>query len=275
MIGMIAMKRQFFWRMGRAMAVLFVAATLTACGGVSLLGPSGPPPNVYDLSPKSTFDEPLPDVSWQLVVEEPVASRALDTDRITVKATPFEIGYLSGARWSDRAPRMIQTRLVESFENSGHIVGVGRQTIGLRGDYNLKSELREFQAEFFDGPDGPSVLVRMNFKIIQMPAATIIASTTFSRRESLADRSMGSIISAFDDALGGVMKRAVQWSLVAVEEYRDEHAEELGIGDITTSLDDLEEEQMENRAAENANPIDVPEIDGVPDGPEVRPTSGE
>ncbi|MBN4046601.1 membrane integrity-associated transporter subunit PqiC, partial [bacterium AH-315-P15] len=124
-------------------------------------------------------------MDWQLVVEEPVSSRALDTDRIMIKRTPFSIGYMSGARWSDRAPRMIQTRLVESFENSDRIIAVGRQTIGLRGDYNLKSELREFQAEYFNGDGGSSVLVRMNFKIIEMPSANIIASTTFSRRQSL------------------------------------------------------------------------------------------
>lgn len=272
---MNGMMKQILRRAMASMAVVLMAAGLTACGGVSLLGPTGPPPNVYDLSPKSTFDEPLPTVDWQLTVEEPTASRALDTDRISVRPTAFEVGYLSGARWSDRAPRMIQTRLVESFENSDHIVAVGRQTIGLRGDYNLKSELREFQAEFFDDEDGPSVLVRMNFKIIQMPSADIIASTTFSRRESLPDRNMSSIIAAFDDALGGVMKRAVQWTLITTEEYRQEHGEELGLTDITESLDDLERDRMRNRVAESGNPVDIPETDS-PDAPEdVLPTSGE
>jgi cholesterol transport system auxiliary component len=273
---MNGMMKLFLRRSIAVMATLLMAAGLTACGGVSLLGPTGPPPNVYDLSPKSTFDDDLPTVDWQLTVEEPTASRALDTDRITVKPTPFEVGYLSGARWSDRAPRMIQTRLVESFENTHHIVAVGRQTIGLRGDYNLKSELREFQAEFFDGDDGPSVLVRMNFKIIEMPAAEIIASNTFERRESIPDRNMSSIITGFDDALGGVMKHAVQWTLRTVEDYRTEHAEELGLTEVTESLDQLERDQeMRNRAADNANPTDVPDTSN-PDEPEnVMPTSGQ
>ncbi len=212
----------------RGLSILLLATSVSACGGVSLLGPGGPAPNVYDLSPKSTFDE-MPTVDWQLVVEEPVSSRAVDSDRILIKRTPFEIGYISGARWSDRAPRMIQTRLVESFENSDHIVAVGRQTIGLRGDYNLKSELREFQAEYFQNGDGPSVLVRMNFKLIEMPSANIIASTTFSRRELLEGDNIEAIVTAFDDALGGVMKRAVQWSLRTAEEYRNTNADELGL----------------------------------------------
>ncbi len=213
----------------RIVAVMALAALLSACGGVSLLGPSGPPPDVYDLSPKSTFDDDLPTVNWQLVVEEPVASRALDTDRIMIKPSALEIGYVAGARWSDRAPRMIQTRLVESFENSDRIVAIGRQVIGLRGDYNLKSELREFQVEYFREGENGSVLVRMNFKIIAMPSGTILASTTFDRREEVDGDGMDAVIVAFDDALGGVMKRAVQWSLRTVEAYRAEHAEELGL----------------------------------------------
>jgi len=100
----------------------------------------------------------------------------------------------------------------------------------------------------------------MNFKIIEMPSANIIASTTFSRRETMANTNVESVINAFDEALGGVMKRAVQWTLATVDDYREANAEELGIGDITRSLDDIEE--TENRAAENAAPSDIPEIEG-------------
>ena len=252
----------------KLLSVIMLAASVSACGGFSLLGPMGPPPNVYDLSPKSTFDAGLPTVDWQLVVEEPISSRALDNDRILIKRTPFESGYISGARWSDRAPRMIQTRLVESFENSGHIVAVGRQTIGLRGDYNLKGELREFQAEYFDDGDGPSVLVRMNFKIIQMPSADIIASTTFTRRETLADDSVGSIITAFDDALGGVMKRAVQWSLRTVDEYRRENAAELGLAPDGSRM-----RVFTNRASDSADPNSMPDVEMGGDASDATPVS--
>ena len=59
------------------------------------------------------------------------------------------------------------TLLVESFENTGKIVAVGRQAIGLRSDFNLKSELREFQAEYFGGAKIPTVRVRINTKLIK------------------------------------------------------------------------------------------------------------
>ena len=108
---------------------------------------SGPPPDLYVLSPKSTFPEDLPTVEWQLVVEEPSTAKGIDTDRIAIAPSALEVKYLAGSRWADRAPRMVQQLLIQSFENSKKIVSVGRQSIGLRSDYVLKVELREFQAE--------------------------------------------------------------------------------------------------------------------------------
>ena len=38
---------------------------------------------------------------------------------------PAAINYLSGAQWSDRAPKLVQARLVDSFRNSGRVRSVG------------------------------------------------------------------------------------------------------------------------------------------------------
>ena len=109
---------------------------------------------------------------------------------------------------------MVQTLLIESFENTGKIVGVGRQAIGLRSNFNLKTELREFQAEYFDGSDGvPMIHVRINAKVVRQPRQVIVASKTFSARLAAADSDMASIITAFDDALGQVLKDLVHWTL--------------------------------------------------------------
>ena len=63
----------------------------------------------------------------------------------------MQIEYYARAQWSDRAPQMVQTLMIESFENSQRIIAVGRDVVGLRADFILKSELREFQAEYFNG----------------------------------------------------------------------------------------------------------------------------
>ena len=178
----------------------------------------GPAPNLYNLTPKSSYSTDLPEVSQQLVVEEPVAAGGLDSHRIALRPTPTEVKYFADSRWTERAPRMVQTLLVESFENTGKIVSVGRQAIGLRSDFNLKTELREFQAEYFGGTQVPTVRVRINAKIIQQPRQMIMTSRSFEQATVAKGANMAAIIAAFDDALGKVLKSLVEWTLHSIEE---------------------------------------------------------
>ena len=184
---------------------------LSACGLIPSIGPA---PNLYTLTPKSTFDAGLPLVDWQLVVAEPFAARGLDTNRIALHSSPTEIKYYAGARWTDRSPAMVQTLLVESFENTGKILAVGRQAIGLRSDFTLRSELREFQAQYYDCNDIPTISVRLNVKIVKQPRQAIIASKTFSYSQMATGTGLQEVIIAFDDSLGKVLRRVVEWTLL-------------------------------------------------------------
>ncbi len=205
-------KRQQLSSPRRLAFVLPVLLGLGACSG--LVPGGGPPPNLYTLSPKTTFSEDLPNVRWQLVVEEPSAAGGLATQNIALRTTALELQYFAGSRWTEVATRLVQTLLVESFENTGKIVAVGRQSIGLRSDFNLKSELREFQAEYLNGANAaPSVRVRLNAKIIKQPRREIMASANFEAIFPARDASMEGIIEAFDEALGKVLKRLVEWTL--------------------------------------------------------------
>lgn len=196
----------------RAVApLLLLAGLLAGCSGI--IPGSGTPASLYTLTPKSTFDESIAAVPWQLVVEEPSAAGGLQVQSIALRTKAIELQYFAGARWTERAPRMVQTLLVESFENSGKIVAVGRQTIGLRSDFNLKTELREFQAEYAGTNRPPTVHVRMSARLIQQPRREIIASKNFDAKVVASSTSVEDVILAFDGALGKVIRRTVEWSL--------------------------------------------------------------
>ena len=68
---------------------------------------------------------------------------------------------------------MVQTRIVDSFENSHKIVAVARESIGLRANYVLQSDLRNFEAMYFYGKP-PIVHVRIVAKLVRMPDRQII-----------------------------------------------------------------------------------------------------
>jgi cholesterol transport system auxiliary component len=197
----------------RPLAFAAFGAAALSLAGCSLEGlGSGPPPDLYVLSPKSTFSDDIPSVTWQLVVEEPSSGKGIDTDRIAIAPTTLEVKYLANSRWADRSPRMMQQLLIQSFENSKRIVSVGRQSLGLRSDYVLKAELREFQAEK-SGETGTVVRVRLNLKLVRPSRGLIVASQSFESVKPAKSENVGDIVQSFDDAVGAVLKRAVTWTL--------------------------------------------------------------
>lgn len=193
---------------------LLLALAAGGCSGI--LPGQGDPAQLYTLTPKSTFDTSLPRVAWQLVVETPVAAAGLNTSRIALQRSPVSLDYFAKANWTDSAPLLVQTLLIESFENTNRIVAVARESVRLRPDYLLQTELREFHAEYFpDARQPPLVRARVIAKLVRVVDRVIVASTSIERTERAARDHMDAIAEAFDEALGGVMKRIVEWTLRA------------------------------------------------------------
>ena len=195
-------------------AALSLAFLLVACAG--MLPGSGAPPDLYTLTPKSTYSADLPTVTWQLAIEVPVAAESLNNSRIALRHDPLSLLYYKGARWTERAPVMVQTLLIESFENSGKIVAVARKATDIRADYVLKTDLREFQAEY-DAGGAPVAHVSLNAKLVVMPKRAIIASKTFESSVQAAGSNVSQVIAAFDLALGRTLKQIVEWGLTVPE----------------------------------------------------------
>jgi cholesterol transport system auxiliary component len=196
--------------------VVLTCASLSGCAALSTLSSASAPTDLYVLTPKSTFDPNLPRISQQIVVAEPTATAAVNTDRITVQPTPLEIKFLPGVRWVDLAPVFIQTLLIESYENSGKVGAVGRSEVGLRADYVIITDVREFQARVPANATPDSFLevhVRLNIKVIDADLDKIIASRSFEFIEPAISDKTEDIVAAFDDALGDSMRGAVEWSI--------------------------------------------------------------
>jgi cholesterol transport system auxiliary component len=199
--------------MGLALRAALLALAVGVGGCAAAL--TSPPARLYTLTPAAPADPALPQVGWQLLVETPVAPAGLDTPRIAVARTPTSIDYFADVSWTDRAPSMVQGVLIESFEDSGRIVSVGRDTAALRSDFVLKTDLRDFQAEYTSptatNPD--RVRVRLAAKLVAMPRRTIEAGETFEAVVPVQGSGFGPVVEAFDTALRQVMGQLVAWTL--------------------------------------------------------------
>ncbi len=190
---------------------LVPALLLMPAGCVGLL--AGPAPQLYRVAAVAAFPPGLPHVGAQVLVALPQAPEGLDTRRIALSRSPLSLDYFADAEWTDRLSGLVQTALVESFENSRAIPAVGRDTAGLRADFVLRSQIRHFEAEYGAGNGPPTIVAAMLVKLVRVPAGAIVATAAFTARQPAAANTMPAIIAAFNAALGRVVRSIVVWTL--------------------------------------------------------------
>jgi cholesterol transport system auxiliary component len=190
---------------------LLGAPVLALTGCASLLG-LGPAPHLYRVTPKSTYPVNLPHLSGQLLVDVPFAPAGLDTARIALSRSVVSIDYFADSEWIDRVPLMVQTALLDSFESSKAITAIDRESVGLRADVILKTDIRHFEALYDSGDRAPEVWVAISARLVDPSGRDVVAHASFERRKQAQGSDIAQIVLAFDDALGGVMEDIVVWT---------------------------------------------------------------
>ncbi|MGE3248215.1 MAG: ABC-type transport auxiliary lipoprotein family protein [Beijerinckiaceae bacterium] len=144
----------------------------------------------------------------QLVVMEPVATAPYDSDRIVVRTAPGSVAYLKGAQWSEQLPRLLQSRIVQTFENSRLLRAVGRPGDRLVATVSLNMEIRRFDIDVQSG----QAVVEISAKMISDAAGRIRGARIF-RASAPGSASNGRAASAaLDQAMEQVLREMIAWS---------------------------------------------------------------
>ena len=163
------------------------------------------PPATYDLvAPRSFSTTPRP-APWQLVVYEPTAVHALETDRLMVRPQADQVSYYKGVAWSDRLPRLVQARIIETFQNSGAVKAVSSGT----GQYALVTDLRAFQIDVTSGKAYAEIEIFA--KLVNAGSGKVIATKGFSARVPASSDSPGDAIAALNQAFTEVLQDTTTW----------------------------------------------------------------
>src|SRR3954452_15776946 len=182
-----------FKRLAPAIVLALAAA---ACG-------SGPAAATHDLSAARAGGA----VSGQVVVSEPTAIQTLEAEKIIAKEQSGAVSFLAGGQWADRLPRLIQARLIETFENSSKLKAVSRPGERVTPDYLLNTEIRAFQISSATG----EAVVELSGRLVQDRTGRIVAGRVFSAREPVAKVDAASAAQALDAALSRVLLEMVRW----------------------------------------------------------------
>jgi cholesterol transport system auxiliary component len=107
----------------------------------------------------------------------------------------------------------VQTALLESFENSKAITAIDRESVGLRADFILNTEIRHFEAVYDSADGAPNIWVAINARLIDPSGRNIVAQASFEQRHPASANEIPQIVLAFNEALGGVMEDIVLWTV--------------------------------------------------------------
>lgn len=192
-----------------APGVIFLAVLLGGCAAL----PGGGP------APLDTFELSAPAMKFrnrqrtQLLITEPAALKALDGQNIVVRPTPNAIEYLKGAQWADRLPRLVQARLVETFQRSGAFGGVGRPGEGLAIDYQLIIDIRKFE---ISAGAQPVAQIELFARLLNDRNGVVRASRIFAAQSPVSGAGNGAYVGALDRAFGEVVSAIAAWSANAI-----------------------------------------------------------
>lgn len=191
--------------MSRSAPILATGLICLGLLGCGMAAGGGKAPATYDLVAPRSFAGTARAAPWQLVVYEPTAVHALETDRLMVRPRADQVSYYKGVAWSDRLPRLVQARLIESFQNSGAV----RAVSNVSGQFGLATELRAFQVDVSSGR--ATAEVDIFAKLINTGSGRVVATKGFSARVPAKTDAPADVIAALNQAFTEVVQDTTTW----------------------------------------------------------------
>ncbi len=175
-------------------------------------GPTAVPPVVYDLMAPRTFPPGVKAPAGLLAVMEPTATIMFDTQKFLVRPSEAEGPSFANSKWSDNLPKVMQAKVIQSFENAGLLRSVVRSNEALTADYQLQIDIRTFQLTLAADPmadvEFTARLLGNNGKIID--ARLFRASVPAKAADAPA------AAAALNEAFGKAVVELVVWATEAM-----------------------------------------------------------
>jgi cholesterol transport system auxiliary component len=189
------------------LAVLLLAATVAGCVGggdrieaiYALEAPTQPPVSGG--------------TSAQILVAEPRALAALNTERIAVRPTALTLSYYPEVAFQDTAPKVLQFILLDTFQNTGRVDAVGLPGQSLLINYQLVTEVRAFQAETFGGD---RARIEVAAKLLNDSNGRVVASRVFSTVVPISGDGADAAAEGLNLAVKQIASEMVAWTLTVI-----------------------------------------------------------
>jgi phospholipid/cholesterol/gamma-HCH transport system substrate-binding protein len=183
-------------------------------GGLEKLagtGEAAKKPATFDLAAPSDFPQ-IKDIAAQMTVPDLNATLVYDTQHMLVRTTDGKYSNVEGAEWADNLPKLVQAKVVQSFENAKQLKSVSRPIDDLQPEYRLELSIRSFQIVPGQTPDA---VVELAARIVT-DKGEIKGARIFKVTEPVQAVQADQAAAALNKAFGKVAQELVAWTADAI-----------------------------------------------------------
>ena len=174
-----------------------------------MTGVTSPPPKItYDLRALQSTGEPGKTIGVQWAIPEPTAVAMLETQRFLFSPAQ-EYPAFAEAMWADALPKLIQARLIESFENYDIAHAPLRAPDIGQTEFQLLIDVRKFRVAI---ESGPAAEIGLSARILDKNGK-VVASRLFEEREKFSTVAPTEAVTAFSEAFGRIAKNVIAWTV--------------------------------------------------------------
>jgi len=167
-------------------------------------------PPTYDLAAPADFPGLERSIGTQVVIGDVNAVLAFDTQKILTRGAEGTYAPLPDAQWADTLPKLVQAKLVQSFENAHQLQSVSRPIDQLTPEYRLEVSIRAFQLGA-DGKANVELAARLVSDKGAVKAAKIFTATVEAKGDQPAEA-----VAALNRAFAQVAADMVRWTVAEV-----------------------------------------------------------
>lgn len=191
----------------QAKSAVWAMLLALSVGGCASLGSTTPPPT-FDLAAAPGIAHAGKSARGLLVVTEPSALAVLGSEKIVVRPVPGETAALANAQWQDRLPKLVQARILQSFENDGRLRAVALPGDKVAADFQLVMDIRAFEISIAER----SAVVEIAAKIVRDRSGRIGAARVFRASVPYAGTDGPDAAAALNGAFAKVETQMVLWA---------------------------------------------------------------
>jgi phospholipid/cholesterol/gamma-HCH transport system substrate-binding protein len=165
----------------------------------------------FDLRAPQNLGPASKTLKGQLAIPEPTAVAMLETQRMLFSPVRDYPGFAEFL-WADSIPKLLQARLIESFENYD-IAHAPLRTADIgQTDSQLLIDVRRFRVA---ADSGPTAEIGLSARIVDKNGK-VIASRLFEDSQKFDKLEPAAAVAAFSEAFGRIAKDMIAWTVQAL-----------------------------------------------------------